>query len=228
MPVAVVTGSSKGLGLALVRRLLAYGWTVHGFARSSADLQDPRFIQHAVDVTDEAAVRAAVAAVTAAGPVDLLVNNAGAASMNALLLTPASTAERLMRVNYLGAFHCLQAVGKAMVRQRAGRIVNVTTVAVPLSLEGEAAYVASKAAVEALTRVAARELASSGVVVSAVGFGPVDTALTRGVPRAQLERINRRIGLDASPTPEAAADFLLAHSRTAVAGQIEYLGRTHS
>ena len=227
MPVAVVTGSSRGLGLAVVRRLLADGWTVHGFARSP---QQPAagLVPHVVDVTDPAAVQAAASAVTAAGRVDLLVNNAGAASMNALLLTPAAVAERLMRVNYLGSFHCLQAFGKAMVRQRAGRIVNVTTVAVPLSLEGEAAYVASKAAVEALTRVAARELASSGVIVSAVGFGPVDTALTRGVPRAQLERINVRIGLKESPSPEAAADFLLAHARSAESGRIEYLGQLQS
>ncbi len=224
MPVAVVTGSSRGLGLAVVRRLLTDGWTVHGFARTPADLPDARFTQHAVDVTDEAAVRAAVAAVSAAGRIDLLVNNAGAASMNALLLTPAATAERLLRVNYLGAFHCLQAVGKVMVRQRTGRIVNVTTVAVPLSLEGEAAYVASKAAVEALTRVAARELASSGVIVSAVGFGPVDTALTRGVPRAQLERLNARLGLAASPSPDEAAEFLFAHAREAGPGEIRYLG----
>ena len=224
MPVAVVTGSSRGLGLAVVRRLLADGWTVHGFARGEQP-SAPGFTPHVVDVTDAAAVQAAAAAVTAAGRVDLLVNNAGAASMNALLLTPASVAERLMRVNYLGSFHCLQAFGKAMVRQRGGRIVNVTTVAVPLSLEGEAAYVASKAAVEALTRVAARELASSGVIVTAVGFGPVDTALTRGVPRVQLERINERIGLKASPSPEAAADFLVAHARSAESGRVEYFGQ---
>lgn len=224
MPVAVVTGSSRGLGLAVVRRLLADGWTVHGLARGEQP-SAPGFTPHVVDVTDPAAVQAAASAITAAGRVDLLVNNAGAASMNALLLTPAAVAERLMRVNYLGSFHCLQAFGKAMVRQRAGRIVNVTTVAVPLSLEGEAAYVASKAAVEALTRVAAHELASSGVIVSAVGFGPVDTALTRGVPRAQLERINARIGLAVSPSPEAAADFLLAHARSAASGHVEYLGQ---
>ncbi|MGA0134321.1 MAG: SDR family NAD(P)-dependent oxidoreductase [Opitutales bacterium] len=221
MPVAIVTGSSRGLGLAVVRRLLADGWTVHGFARGPQALAHASFVPHVVDVTDVEAVRAAVAVV---GRTDLLVNNAGSASMNALLLTPPEVAERLMRVNYLGAFHCLQAVGKAMVRQRGGRIVNVTTVAVPLALEGEAAYVASKAAVEALTRVAARELAASGVVVTAVGFGPVDTDLTRGVPRGQLDRINARIGLERSPSPEAAAEFLLAHARAATSGRIEYLG----
>jgi 3-oxoacyl-[acyl-carrier protein] reductase len=146
--------------------------------------------------------------------------------MNALLLTPGETAERLMRVNYLGTFHCLQAVGKVMVRQRAGRIINLTTVAVPLSLEGEAAYVASKAAVEALTKVAAKELAHSGIIVSAVGFGPIDTKLTNGVPKTALSKINAAIGRPDGTTMEQAVDFLLAHFRSAPAGKVEYLGQT--
>jgi 3-oxoacyl-[acyl-carrier protein] reductase len=225
MPTALITGTSQGLGLALAERLLADGWTVHGFARGAQTLVHERFRAHAVDVTDEAAVRAAVSTVAAAGRIDLLVNNAGAASMNALLLTPGSVAEQLMRVNYLGTFHCLQAVGKVMVRQRAGRIINLTTVAVPLSLEGEAAYVASKAAVVALTKVAAKELASSGVVVTAVGFGPVETKLTRAVPKAALAKINRAIGRPEGTTMTQAVDFILAHMRTAEGGQVEYLGQ---
>jgi 3-oxoacyl-[acyl-carrier protein] reductase len=225
MPTALITGTSQGLGLALAERLLADGWTVHGFARGAQTLVHERFRAHAVDVTDEGAVRAAVSNVAAAGRIDLLVNNAGAASMNALLLTPGSVAEQLMRVNYLGTFHCLQAVGKVMVRQRAGRIINLTTVAVPLSLEGEAAYVASKAAVEALTKVAAKELASSGVVVTAVGFGPVETKLTRAVPKAALAKINAAISRPEGTTMTQAMDFILAHMRTAEGGQVEYLGQ---
>jgi 3-oxoacyl-[acyl-carrier protein] reductase len=225
MPTALITGTSQGLGLALAERLLADGWTVHGFARGAQTLVHERFRAHAVDVTDEGAVRAAVSNVAAAGRIDLLVNNAGAASMNALLLTPGSVAEQLMRVNYLGTFHCLQAVGKVMVRQRAGRIINITTVAVPLSLEGEAAYVASKAAVEALTKVAAKELASSGVVVTAVGFGPVETKLTRAVPKAALAKINAAISRPEGTTMTQAMDFILAHMRTAEGGQVEYLGK---
>lgn len=224
MNTALITGTSQGLGRALAERLLADGWVVHGFARGTQALVHANFHGHAVDVTDEAAVRSAVATIAEGGRIDLLVNNAGAASMNALLLTPGETAERLMRVNYLGTFHCLQAVGKVMVRQRAGRIINVTTVAVPLSLEGEAAYVASKAAVEALTKVAAKELAPAGVIVSAVGFGPIDTALTRGVPRDRLASLNHQLDLAASPTPAEAAGFLLDHARSAEAGRIAYLG----
>jgi 3-oxoacyl-[acyl-carrier protein] reductase len=226
MPTALITGTSQGLGRALAERLLADGWTVHGFARGPQELTHAHFTAHVVDVTDEAAVRSAVSTVAAAGRIDLLVNNAGAASMNALLLTPGSVAEQLMRVNYLGTFHCLQAVGKVMVRQRAGRIINFTTVAVPLSLEGEAAYVASKAAVEALTKVAAKELAPSGVVVTAVGFGPVETKLTRAVPKSALARINEAIGRPDGTTMAEAVEFILSriHDADLKYGGVEYLG----
>ena len=227
MPTALITGSSQGLGRALAERLLADGWTVHGFARGPQDLTHAAFTAYVVDVTDEAAVRSAVSAVAAAGRIDLLINNAGAASLNALLLTPGSVAEQLMRVNYLGTFHCLQAVGKVMVRQRAGRIINLTTVAVPLSLEGEAAYVASKAAVEALTQVAAKELAPSGVIVSAVGFGPIDTALTRTVPKAALAKINDAIGRPQGTTMAQAVDFIMGRISAPdfKSGSVEYLGQ---
>lgn len=226
MPLAIVTGTSRGLGRALAERLLAEGWTVHGFSREPDGWAPPGFVAHAVDVGDPAAVRAAVAAVTADGAtIDLLVNNAGIAAMNALLLTPPEVAAELMRVNYLGTFHCLQAAGKAMVRARRGRILNVTTVAVPLVLEGEAAYVASKAAVEALTRVAARELGPHGVVVAAAGLGPVDTRLTRGVGADPLARLNARIGRPAGTTVAEAADFLFrqAVDPGLVGGSIHYL-----
>jgi 3-oxoacyl-[acyl-carrier protein] reductase len=225
MPTALITGTSQGLGRALAERLLADGWIVHGFARGTQTLVHASFHGHAVDVTDESAVRAAVATVAEAGRIDLLVNNAGAASLNSVLLTPGAVADALMRVNYLGAFHCLQAVGKVMVRQRAGRIVNLTTVAVPLSLEGEAAYVASKAAVEALTKVAAKELASQGVRVIALGFGPIDTRLTRAVPDSALAKINDAIGRPQGTTMAQAVEFILSriHDTDLKSGGVEYL-----
>ncbi len=222
---ALITGTSRGLGLALAERLLADGWTVHGFARGPQALVHERFRPHAVDITDEATVRAAIAGIAAEGRLDLLVNNAGTASLNSVLLTPGEVAATLMRVNYLGAFHCLQAAGKVMVRQRSGLIINLTTVAVPLILEGEAAYVASKAAVEALTKVAAAELSTQGVRIFAAGFGPVDTALTRAVPRGKLAEINERIGRPQGTTISQAVDFLAAliGDASIPSGSVRYL-----
>jgi 3-oxoacyl-[acyl-carrier protein] reductase len=226
MPTALITGTSQGLGLALAERLLADGWTVYGFARGAQTLTHPSFTAHKVDITDESAVRAAVAVIAESGRIDLLINNAGAAALNAFLLTPGSVAENLMRVNYLGTFHCLQAVGKVMVRQRGGLVVNLTTVAVPLSLEGEAAYVASKAAVEALTKVAAKEFATQGVRVVALGFGPVDTRLTRAVPKAALSKINDAIGRPEGTTMAQAVDFFMSRLSAAdlKSGSVEHFG----
>ena len=230
MPTALITGTSQGLGRALAERLLAGGWIVHGFARGAQTLAHTNFHAHSVDVTDEAAVRAAVAAVSASGRIDLLINNAGVAALNAFLLTPGSVVEKLMRVNYLGTFHCLQAVGKVMVRQRGGLVVNLTTVAVPLSLEGEAAYVASKAAVEALTKVVAKEFATQGVRIIALGLGPVDTRLTRAVPKTALAKINGAIGRPEGTSMEQAVDFILARIQAAdlKTGSVEYLGQIQS
>jgi 3-oxoacyl-[acyl-carrier protein] reductase len=226
MPTALITGTSQGLGLALAERLLAEGWTVHGFARSPQTLTHPNFTAHVVDVTDESSVRAAVSVVAASGRIDLLINNAAAASLNAFLLTPGSVAENLMRVNYLGTFHCLQAVGKVMVRQRGGLVVNLTTVAVPLSLAGEAAYVASKAAVEALTKVTAKEFSTQGVRIIALGFGPVETKLTRAVPKATLAKINDAIGRPQGTTLVQAVDFILGRisDPDLKSGSVDYFG----
>ena len=226
MNIALITGTSQGLGRALAERLLADGWTVYGFARGAQALAHANFHAHSVDVTDEAAVRSAITGISSVGRIDLLINNAGAAALNALLLTPGKVAENLMRVNYLGTFHCLQAAGKVMVRQRGGIIINLTTVAVPLSLEGEAAYVASKAAVEALTKVAAKELASQGVRVIALGFGPIDTRLTRAVPASALAEINHAIGRPQGTTMAQAVEFILSriHDADLKSGGVAYLG----
>ncbi len=228
MPTAIITGTSDGLGKATALRLLEAGWRVYGLARHSTDIAHPEFSSHSVDVTDESAVQEAVAAITKKSQViDLLINNAGVASMNALLLTPGKITENLMRVNYLGAFYFIQAVGKQMVRQRRGLIINITTVAVPLALEGEAAYVASKAALDALTQVAGKELKAQGVTVVGLGFGPIPTKLTRAVDPQKLQRLNQAIGRPSGTSLKEAADFIFDAVQQAnpTPGSIRYLGQ---
>ena len=211
MRCAIITGASRGLGYALAERLLRDGWRVHGFSRQPNGPTHENFTAHSVDVSEMSQVQSAVADLIQAGEtIDLLVNNAGIASLNACLLTPSAVAETILRVNVLGTFYCLQAVGKMMVRQRRGDIINLTTVAVPLALPGEGLYVASKAAVEGLTAVAAQEMATSGVHVQAVGFGPIATDLTRAVSPAQLQALNQRIGRPQGTSLAEAVDFILS------------------
>ena len=187
-----------------------------------------KIISELIDITDEAVVQSTINSISLnLIHIDLLVNNAGAASMNAFLLTPATSAEKIMRLNYLGTFNCLQAVGKKMVRQRGGLIINITTVAVPLALAGEAAYVASKAAVDSLTKVVADELKSQGVIVVGLGFGPLDTDLTKGVDKTKLSQINERINRPHGTSLSQATDFILEqiNKKSLKSGQLYYLGK---
>jgi 3-oxoacyl-[acyl-carrier protein] reductase len=226
--VILITGTSTGLGRHLAEHHLAAGWKVAGCSRGAGGPAHPDYTHFQVDVTDEAAVTAMVGSVLAAhGRIDALLNNAGIAAMNPLLLTPVATARRILDTNFSGTFLFLREVGKAMVRQKSGRIVNFTTVAVPLNLEGEAIYAASKAAVESLTRVAARELGPHGITVNAVGPTPVPTALTRAVPPEKIEALVARQAIRRRGELSDVAnvvDFFLQPGSDFITGQVIYLG----
>lgn len=227
-PVTFITGTSSGIGEALARHYLERGHQVVGLARRGHDLDHERYLHVQGDVTDEATVRAAFADVRRRyGRLDHLINNAGAASMNHALLTTAAAVQRLLRVNVEGTFLAAREAAKLMQRQRFGRIVNFSTVAVPLALEGEAAYVASKAAVEGFTRVLARELGPLGITVNAVGPTPIPTALIAGVPDAAIDKLVARQAIARLGTVADVAnavDFFLAPDSGFITGQVLYLG----
>jgi 3-oxoacyl-[acyl-carrier protein] reductase len=227
-PIALVTGSRSGIGRHVAEHLVKQGSLVVGCSRNEADWELPGYTHVVADVGEERAVQALLSTIRKTyGRLDHVVNCAGAASMNHALLTPAATFERLLNVNTTGTFLVSREAAKLMRARRSGRIVNLSTVAVPLALAGEAAYVAAKAAVEALTRVLARELAPLGITVNAVGPGPIPTALIQGVPEATIRELLRRMAIDRLATVDDVSnvvDFLLADASSMVTGQIIYLG----
>ncbi len=226
--VAIVTGSRKGLGKHIAERLLAAGWRVEGCSRRPAEWSAEGYTHHELDVSDEAAVvRMVRETVARHGRLDALINNAGIAGMNHLLLTPRSAADKMFQTNFVGSFLFLREAAKAMSRQKRGRIVNFSTVAAALDLEGEAVYAASKAAVESLTRVAARELGASGITVNAVGPTPVATDLIKLVPEAKIQELVRRQAIPRLGREEDVwnvVDFFLRPESAFVTGQVVYLG----
>jgi 3-oxoacyl-[acyl-carrier protein] reductase len=224
----VVTGSSRGVGRGLAEVFLGRGWTVFGCSRSGSDLRHERYTHFEIDVADERAVVGMFAAVRKAGvPLSALVNNAGAASMNHMLTTPVATMHKLWGVNVLGTMICSREAAKQMVLRRRGRIVNCGSVAVPWSLEGESVYTATKAAIEAYTKVLARELGDYGITVNAVSPNPVKTDLIAGVPIEKMDRLVARQSIKRYGTIDdvlAVIDFFLDPRSGFVTGQTVYLG----
>jgi 3-oxoacyl-[acyl-carrier protein] reductase len=227
-PVLLITGTRKGIGLALARHYLGRGFRVVGCSRRPAELQDVGYLHHCLDVGDEAAVRRMMADVRARlGGLDALINNAGIASMNHALLTPMAAVRQVLETNVVGTFLLCREAAKLMRSAARGRIVNFSTVAVPLRLEGEAVYAASKAAVEMLTRVLARELAPLGITCNAVGPTPIATDLIGGVPREKIDRLLAMQSIPRLGEPSDVAnviDFFLRPESDFVTGQVIYLG----
>ena len=225
--ICLVTGSTRGIGREIAEHLHSAGYTVVGCGRSDPVEKSP-FHHIRADVSVESDVVSMFREIRKTfGRIDVLVNNAGTAGMNHILLTPGSAVEKLLKINTLGTFLVSREAAKLMKRQRSGRIVNMTTVAVPLNLEGEAAYVMSKAGVEALTRVMARELGQFGITVNAVGPVPIDTALISGVPEEKIEHLIARQAIRRKGTfadVNNVVDFFITPASDFVTGQVIYLG----
>ena len=226
--VMVITGTRKGIGRSLAERYLAQGFLVIGCSRGPGDLEDPAYTHFELDVSDEKAVREMFRQVQKAhGRLDVLINNAGIASMNHALLTPVSTVRQILDTNFIGTFIFCREAGRLMWSRPGGRIVNFATVATPLRLEGEAVYAASKAAIESLTRVLAREFADAGITVNAVGPTPIATDLIRSVPKAKMDALIDRQAIRRLGTAEDVAnvvDFFISPQSDFVTGQVVYLG----
>lgn len=226
--VVLITGSRKGIGRQLSEYFLTLGHQVIGCSRTESNLEHINYTHYCLDVADEGAVKNIFSAIRKNfGKLDVLINNAGVASMNHLLLTPGSTVDKLFQTNFKGTFLFSREAAKLMQKNRFGRIVNFSTVAVALDLEGEAIYAASKNAVEQLTRVMAKEVGGLGITVNCVGPTPIDTDLIRAVPKNKIEELIahqavRKMGTFGDVIN--VIDFFINPKSDFISGQTIYLG----
>lgn len=212
----------------MAEHYLAQGHRVVGCSRQQADIRSARYQHFRLDVSDEPAVKKMFEAIRGRHKgLDVLINNAGIAAMNSVLLTPLSQLREIAATNLLGPFLFCRESARLMMRQKSGRIINMTSVAVPLKLEGEAAYAASKAAVIAMTQVMAREFADFGITVNAVGPTPIQTDLIRGVPKEKIAALVARQAIRRLGRFEDVSnvtDFLIRPESAFVTGQVIFLG----
>jgi 3-oxoacyl-[acyl-carrier protein] reductase len=227
-PVALITGTRKGIGRHLAEHLAASGYLVEGCSREQPDWELANYRYHLCDVADEGAVKRMMGCIQRThGRLDVAINNAGIASMNHSLLTPVSTLDSIMSTNFRGTFLVCREAAKLMKQGRYGRIVNLGTVAVPMRLEGEAMYAASKGAIVAFTQVLAYELGSFGITCNVVGPTPVETDLIRNVPKEKIDAIIARMAVKRLGVLEDvsnAIDFFISPKSSFITGQVLYLG----
>lgn len=222
-----ITGNRKGIGLHLTEYYLTKGFNVAGCSRSESDFKHPNYTHFICDVSNENEVKQTVRQIKKQfGSVDVLINNAGMASLNHSLLTPGSTVKKVFETNFYGSFFFSREIAKVM-KNNGGRIVNFSTVAVPMNLDGEMVYASSKAAIEKMTKIMAKELASFNITVNAIAPSPVYTDLIKVVPKDKIEELLNKQAIKRLGTMqdvENVIDFFISEKSDFITGQIIYLG----
>lgn len=213
--IALVTGASQGIGKACALALAEAGAQVALGARNAEKLQavaseieatGKKALALPLDVASRDSIKAAVAkTIEAWGKIDILVNNAGIAKDNLALRMKPDDWDAVLRTNLDGAFHCIQAVLHGMVRQRYGRIINITSIVAQAGNPGQANYIASKAGLIGLTKAIAAEVASRNITVNAVSPGFIATAMTGGLSETVQQKVLSMIPLGRQGTAAEVA-----------------------
>jgi len=225
----LISGSSRGIGRYLAEHFASQGHAVFGCSRGSATWEHERYVHFSVDICDEGAVRAMLAAIRKrSGGLGALVNNAAVnPAIAPAMLTSLASVRATFETNVFATMLLSREAAKLMAPARFGRIVNMSSMAARHHVAGESSYTASKAAVEAFTRVFAKEVNAFGITVNAVAPSAVPTDLSRAIDPAALRDVLRR---NAIPEPGSmedvsnVVDWLLRAESSAVTGQVLYLG----
>ncbi len=232
--VAVVTGAGRGIGHAIAVRLAKEGARVASVSRTEANAQRTAdeinaaradaAKAYAVDVADRAVVQKAAEQIFADfGRVDILVNNAGVTRDGLSMRMSMDDWDTVLNTNLKGAFNFTQAVMRPMIKQRSGRIINISSIAGLIGNAGQANYAASKAGLIGLTKTLARELASRGITVNAVAPGLIETDMTTVLSEEIRQNILKNVPLGKLGEPEdiaGAVAYLASAEAKYITGQV--------
>ena len=228
-PVMIITGTRKGIGKYLAEYYTEKGFIVIGCSRGDINFALNNYQHYCLDVSDESLVKKMFKEIRKKyGRLDVLINNAGVASENYVLLTPLKEVHDSLNTNFIGTFiFCRESV-KLMKMNQHGRIINISSIHVPLALAGTSIYSSSKAAIEQFSRVLAREVFQFGITINILSLSVVkdtgmEIALTEEIKRNIL---NQTISKDQLNIYDVihAVNFLIDEKSKMVSNQILCLG----
>ena len=224
----LITGNRKGIGRSLTEYYLKLGFNLIGCSRKESNLTHPNYVHFLCDVSEEKEVKLVVKkGFKNFGRIDVLINNAGIASLNHSLLTPGSTIKKVFETNFNGSFFFSKECSKMMLKNKQGRIVNFSTVAVPLNLEGEMIYASSKSAIEKMTQIMSKELSSYNITINTIGPTPIKTDLTKVIPKKKIDDLlNQQTIKRYGEIKDIinVIDFFIDEKSDFITGQTIYLG----
>jgi len=231
--VALVTGASQGIGRAIALRLARDGATVAVAARNQEKLNElvsemgasgGKAVAFTVDVGDEEQIKAAVkAAISQLGKIDILINNAGITRDQLVMRMKRADWDAVLNTNLTSAYLCVQQVMSSMLKQRWGRIINITSVFGQMGQAGQANYAASKAGLIGLTMAIAREVGSRNITCNAIAPGFIETAMTSVLSDEFKQTAVKMIPLGRVGTPEdvaGAVAFLASDEAAYITGHV--------
>ena len=225
--ICIITGAAQGIGREIAHRFAEDGAIVYACDRQEFTSDNESIHPLVFDLTDAAAVKAAMMQVfKAEGRIDVLVNNAGVVFNRKIGMILRDETELMFRINVIAVLELIQLVSRLMARTGGGSIVNIASVTAVLGSPGQVAYSATKGAIIALTKSAAKELASQGIRVNAVAPGIVKTERFAELYEANGEKIDERISRIAMRrlgTPEDIANacsFLASDRASYISGQV--------
>lgn len=221
----IVAGGSSGLGRAITKELQSKGEKVITISRTKPKFKCKHF---ACDIADYDSLKKVYKEISSwKESIYALINCAGIASMNLAITTPPEVSERIIKTNLLGTIFFNQIFSPLLIKNKGGRIINFSTIAVKIGLKGESVYVASKAGIEGFSKVLAKELAAFDITVNCIAPGPIRTPLLKGISDQQIldiikyQIINKQMKAD---DIVALVNLLLENKASKITGEVLNVG----
>jgi 3-oxoacyl-[acyl-carrier protein] reductase len=223
-----ITGTSRGIGFYLANYYLSLGHNVFGCSRSKQTINHVNYHHFEADVSNEYnVIEITNFFVNNRIILDVLINNAGIASMNLTIFMPYDIVKNIFSTNFYGTFLFSRNFFKILKKSTSPRIINFSTIAVPLNLEGEAIYASSKASVEEFTKILAKEYNPFGITVNCIGPSPIKTDLIKNISDDKISKLIDKLSIKKFGEYKDVSnviDFFIKSESKNITGQIIYLG----